>query len=250
MIKMKKEDLRKEYKKKGYFIVKNFLKRTHLIRILKDLNLIILKNKNIFYDKNYKIRRIEKIYNKSKNLRDLNKDILKFLKFIFMENFTIFKDKVNFKPPGGEGFYPHYDGIFHFYKNKKKMRGWYEYSNIFINCLVALDNCNKKNGALELAKEDKFSFDQLIKKTKKDGTQILLDTITKKKKFKKIILSKGDIVFFSNRCAHRSKKNLTKKMRRVLYYTYNPIKFGKNYLKYFKDKEQSKSAHKSISGAA
>ena len=247
---MKKEDLRKEYKKKGYFIVKNFLKRTHLIRILKDLNLIILKNKNIFYDKNYKIRRIEKIYNKSKNLRDLNKDILKFLKFIFMENFTIFKDKVNFKPPGGEGFYPHYDGIFHFFKNKKKMRGWYEYSNIFINCLVALDNCNKKNGALELAKEDKFSFDQLIKKTKKDGTQILLDTITKKKKFKKIILSKGDIVFFSNRCAHRSKKNLTKKMRRVLYYTYNPIKFGKNYSRYFKDKERSKSAHKSISGAA
>ena len=37
-------------------------------------------------------------------------------------------------------------------------------------------------------------------------------------------------------------------MRRVLYYTYNPIKFGKNYSKYFKDKEQSKSVHKSISG--
>ena len=69
-------------------------------------------------------------------------------------------------------------------------------------------------------------LDQLIK-NKKDGTQILLDTITKKKKFKKIILSKGDIVFFSNRCAHRSKKKFNKKMRRVLYYTYNPIKFGK-----------------------
>ena len=174
------KDFYLEYQKKGYFIVKEFLTKNQVKIILKDLKRISKKNKNIFYDKNYKIRRIEKIYNKSKNLRDLNKDILKFLKFIFMENFTIFKDKVNFKPPGGEGFYPHYDGIFHFFKNKKKMRGWYEYSNIFINCLVALDNCNKKNGALELAKEDKFSFDQLIKKTKKDGTQILLDTLKKK----------------------------------------------------------------------
>ena len=250
MMKINKENLSLEYKKKGYFIVKNFIKRPNLMKILNDLNSIILKNKNIYYDKKNKIRRIERIYNKSKNFKNLNKDILNLLKFIFKEDFTIFKDKINFKPPGGEGFYPHYDGIFHFFKNKKKMRGWYEYSNVFVNCLVALDNCNKRNGPLELAEEDKLSFSKLIKKTKRDGTQVLLDSVLKKKKFKKIILSKGDIVFFSNRCAHKSKKNLTNKMRRVLYYTYNPLKFGKKYSKYFKDKEQSNSIHKSISGSS
>ncbi len=50
-----------------------------------------------------------------------------------------------------------------FIKIRKKKRGWYEYSNKFINCLVALDNCNKKNGTIELAKSDNLSFENLIK---------------------------------------------------------------------------------------
>ena len=87
---------------------------------MKDLKRISKKSKNIFYDKNNKIRRIEKIYNQSKSLKNLNKEILGILKIIFDKKFAIFKDKLNFKPPGGEGFYPHYDGIFHFFKNKKK----------------------------------------------------------------------------------------------------------------------------------
>ena len=242
------KDFYLEYQKKGYFIVKEFLTKNQVKIILKDLKRISKKSKNIFYDKNNKIRRIEKIYNQSKSLKNLNKEILGILKIIFDKKFAIFKDKLNFKPPGGEGFYPHYDGIFHFFKNKKKMRGWYEYSRIFVNCLVALDSCNTNNGPLELAKEDKLTFNKLIKKTKKDGTQVLLNSVVKKKKFKKIILNKGDIVFFSNRCAHRSKNNFTNSMRRVLYYTYNPLKYGNNYLKYFRDKKQSKSIHKSISG--
>ena len=28
--------------------------------------------------------------------------------------FLIFKDKYNAKPPGGKGFFPHFDGIFEF----------------------------------------------------------------------------------------------------------------------------------------
>ena len=41
---------------------------------------------------------------------------------IFNDKFVIFKDKYNAKPPGGDGFYPHFDGIFKFTnsKNKKK----------------------------------------------------------------------------------------------------------------------------------
>lgn len=244
MIKVKNNLLLSEFEKNGFFIVKNFINKKKVKQILKDL-LILKKKKNVYYDSKGKIRRVEEIFNKSKNLKKLNKNILIFLSKIFKKKFFIFKDKLNFKPPGGEGFYPHYDGVFYFFKNKKKMRGWYEYSDIFINCLVALDVCNKKNGPLELAAEDKLSFDQLIKKTKKDGTQRLLDSVVKKKKFKQILLNRGDIVLFSNRCAHRSKKNLTNKMRRVLYYTYNPVKFGNNYLKYFRDKKQSKNIYKS-----
>ena len=36
---------------------------------------------------------------------------------LFEKKFTIFKDKYNAKPPKGEGFYAHYDGIFYFKNN-------------------------------------------------------------------------------------------------------------------------------------
>ena len=36
--------------------------------------------------------------------------------------------------------------------------GWYEYSNFFVNVLVAFDECNEQNGALEVAKAIYLSF--------------------------------------------------------------------------------------------
>ena len=37
----------------------------------------------------------------------------------------------------------------------------------FINALVALDECNKKNGTIEIAKIHEGNFSDLLKKTKK-----------------------------------------------------------------------------------
>ena len=63
---------------------------------------------------------VEKLYNKGKNLKLLNKKILKLMIKIFNDKFVIFKDKYNAKPPGGDGFYPHFDGIFKFTNSKNK----------------------------------------------------------------------------------------------------------------------------------
>ena len=96
------------------------------------------------------------------------------LKEIFNEDFLIFKDKFNAKPPGGDGFFAHYDGIFNFTDENNSIRnGWYEYDNKFINVLVALDQCNKHNGTLELAKYHKGDFSDLVINTKNDGTPAL-----------------------------------------------------------------------------
>ncbi len=236
------------YNKRGYFVIKNVFSDKFVKKIIFDCENI--NNAEIYYDRVGHIRRIERLYNKSPNLNQLNRKILNLLKKIFKEHFYIFKDKYNAKPPNGEGFYAHYDGVFHFYKNKKKKRGWYEYSNKFINCLVALDNCNKKNGTIELAKSDNLSFENLIKNTKQDGSPNLKIQYEKKLKFQKIILKKGDICFFSSTCPHRSEKNLSKSNRRIIYYTYNPKKFGDNYKKYFLDKKnsQNKNSYKSLIG--
>ena len=66
-----------------------------------------------------------KTYDKGKYLKDLNNLILTKLLDIFDKEFLIFKDKFNAKPPGGNGFFPHFDGIFEFKDQSDKIRKGY-----------------------------------------------------------------------------------------------------------------------------
>ena len=239
------EVLHKEFLDKGFFVCKNIFEK----KLIADLIFDISKAKNTkkYFDNNKIIRRIEKLYNKSENLINLNNIILKILKNILNKDFIIFKDKFNAKPPGGEGFFAHYDGIFEFNnENNNKKRGWYEYSDFFINALVALDPCDKINGSIEIAKKHQGDFDKLLINTKKDGTPALTKKIEDQTKFELIDLNIGDIVFFLNTCPHRSKKNYSKNNRRILYYTYSPAELGSKYDEYFNDKSNSKNKSKAL----
>lgn len=238
----------REYSQKGYFTIKNVFSSADIYVLKNEIQ--IANNTDKYFDKNGEIRRIEKIFNKGKKLNFLNKEIIKILKNLFNEDYIIFKDKFNAKPPGGEGFFAHYDGVFIF-KDEKNFykKGWYEYSDHFINVLVALDMCDKKNGTIEISKIHKDNFNSLLKNTKNNGTPDLLDEIEKKLTFEPIILNPGDIVIFSNQCPHRSKKNYSNSSRGTLYYTYTLAKFGSFYEKYFEDKKNSQNkTSKSLSG--
>ena len=241
-------DLKKEYSQKGFFTIKNVLKKFKINELNNEIE--IANNVDKYFDKKGKIRRIERIFNKGENLYNLNIKILELLKKVFEEPFTIFKDKFNAKPPGGEGFFAHYDGIFEFKdSNLIKRKGWYEYTDIFVNVLIALDSCTKENGTIEISNIHKNSFENLLLNTKQDGTPDLLEVIEKSLIFETIELAAGDIVIFSNQCPHRSKKNYSYSSRRTLYYTYTPEKFGSFYEKYFLDKKNSKNNNsKSLSG--
>ena len=104
------KNLEKLYKEKGYFIIKKFFDQKFISKILEE---IINSNKTTkYYDNNKNLRRIEKLFDKGNNLNVLNQELIKLLKSIFDESFLIFKDKFNAKPPGGEGFFAHFDGIF------------------------------------------------------------------------------------------------------------------------------------------
>ena len=237
---------KKNFDSYGYFIFKNFLSRDFIIKLIDDINNASDIDK--YFDKSNNLRRIEKIYDKGKYLIELNKKISSILKNVFDKDFLIFKDKFNTKPPGGEGFFAHYDGIFQFItSNDEKKNGWYEYGNFFVSALVAIDECNAKNGALELAKSHKGNFDELLENTKKDGTPALLKHVEIKTLFKLINLDLGDMVIFSNTCPHRSGKNESQNTRRVIYYTYTPSIYGSKYDQYFKDKKGSKNKSKALS---
>ena len=241
-------NLKDQYKKNGYFVLRNLFDE----KILENAYQEILKSNKVikYYDKKKQIRRIEKIYNKGKNLRKINKLILIKLQKILNKEFTIFKDKLNTKPKGGEGFYPHYDGVFEFKDNKNNIwPGWYKYTSYFVNVLVAIDKCGKKNGSIEIAPIHKGGFKKLLNNTKKDGTPDLKKNINDKLKYKTMLLNAGDEVVFSNACPHKSKKNNSLRNRRTIYYTYSLKKNGSFYNLYFKDKKYSANkTSKSLSG--
>ena len=65
--------------------------------------------------------------------------------------------------------------------------------------------------------------------------------------FEPIDLEIGDVIIFSNSCPHRSRKNNSQEMRRIIYYTYTPGENGSKYKQYFDDKEVSKGKSKALS---
>jgi hypothetical protein len=58
---------------------------------------------------------------------------------LFGEAAILFKDKINYKLPGGGGFKPHQD----------QQAGWSAYA-LFITAMVSIDSTTEENGCLEL----------------------------------------------------------------------------------------------------
>ena len=239
---------REEINENGFTKIPNVFSKELIKNSLKDIQ----KAKDIitYHDQNGFLRRIEKLFDKGQSLIRLNNDITKLLSTIFGFDFVIFKDKYNAKPPNGEGFYAHYDGIFIFKDSSNvEYNGWYKYTDYFVNILVALDKCTKENGTIEISNSHKGSFNDLLKNTKNDGTPNILKSVEDDLDFNYIELDPGDVVLFSNRCPHRSKKNNSNRHRRTLYYTYTKKIHGSFYEEYFKDKKKSiNSSSKSLSG--
>ncbi len=241
-------NIKKEQYKKNGFLVLNNIFDLKFVELIKN-EILNLKNVITYYDRNGELRRVEKLYDKGNQLFILNNKISFLLNSIFDEEFIIFKDKFNLKPPNGEGFHAHYDGIFKWIdENNTPRNGWYEYSNFFVNVLVALDKCDHANGALQISDINDESFDNLLKKTYNDGSPNILKEIESNLIFQTPILKPGDVIIFSNKCPHRSFKNKSHNSRMTLYYTYHPKKDGDNYEKYFTDKGISKNINKSLTG--
>ena len=80
---------------------------------------------------------------------------MKFIDLITNNKNKLFKDKLNFKYPGGMGYLPHIDGHFYWRDNKNVRRaGWKVYSNSFINFVMALEKSNISNGCLYVSNKN------------------------------------------------------------------------------------------------
>lgn len=169
-----------------------------------------------FYEKNKKLNRIEYFVNYSEFFRKLSKStkILNELKKLYSEEFVLFKDKINFKYPGGLGFEPHQD----------ISAGWGRYTNFQISIAIPLTDTTIENGAIEFGPkltEMRTNFHEDL------NEDFDYDLITTKL---------GDIILFDSYIPHKSNINNSKGERPILFFTYTFKKDGLFYEKYHSDK--------------
>jgi hypothetical protein len=142
---------------------------------------------------------------------------------LFGEPAVLFKEKVNFKMPGGRGFEPHQD----------VQAGWRNYGEQHLTALVSIDRASEENGCLELAagQHRRGLFGELWKPLA--GSQ--LDGVV----FEKVVTEPGDAIFFDSFVPHRSAPNMTDHRRRVLLITYGRASEDDHRDAYFADKRRS-----------
>ena len=133
---------------------------------------------------------------------------------------VLFKDKINFKMPGGGGFKAHQD----------QQAGWGRYAPIFVSAMVTLDPATLDNGCLEIAA--RRNREGLIGEewSPLDESGLELQPVP---------TAPGDVIFFDSFVPHASKPNLTDAARRILYLTYNLASLGDHRVRYYADKHAS-----------
>lgn len=139
------------------------------------------------------------------------------------EQAVFFKEKINFKLPGGDGFKPHQD----------QQAGWSAYTDFFITAMVSIDEATVENGCLEIVAG--HHSDGLVG----DEWRPLDDEQMKNMEFAPCATKPGDVVYFGSFAPHASAPNLTDSPRRVLYVTYNRASAGDHRSQYFADKRDS-----------
>ena len=142
---------------------------------------------------------------------------------LFGEDAVLFKDKINFKMPGGDGFKEHQD----------VQAGWDEFADLHITAMIAIDETNEANGSLEM-----------IAGMHRQGVlgsmwAPLTDEDTGNTEYVPAHCRPGDAVFFDSYAPHRSHPNRTDQARRVLYITYNKRSEGDSRERYYADKRRN-----------
>ncbi len=116
---------------------------------------------------------------------------------------VLYKDKLNYKLPGGAGYAPHQDAPA------------YRFVDVHVSCMVAIDDATVDNGCLEVVSG---AHDRLWPVD--DAGCIHPDEVAAMT-WQPLPVAAGDTLWFHSRTPHRSGPNRSERHRRALYPTYN-----------------------------
>ena len=170
------------------------------------------------------VQRIENFYPHHRSFHDFLDDRLRQATAeLFDEAAVLYKDKINFKKPGGDGFKPHQD----------QQAGWNSYAELFITAMVSIDAATPENGCLEMvAGHHRAGLIGEEWTPLTDNQMVGMDMVA-------CPTRPGDVVLFDSYAPHGSSPNLSKSERRILYITYNRLSDGDHRAQYFADKRSN-----------
>lgn len=146
------------------------------------------------------------------------RDLLAILAELLGEPPVLFKEKLNFKLPGGAGFAPHQDAP-----------AFTSFSQTYhVTLMLGADATTPENGCLEIV--DGFDRSETLAQ-EDDGT--LRADVVDSLAWHALPTEPGDVVLFDSYVPHRSGPNRSRAPRRALYVTYNRASEGDRRDEYF-----------------
>lgn len=131
---------------------------------------------------------------------------------------VLYKEKINYKLPGGAGYAPHQDAPA------------YRFVTTHVSCMVAVDDALMANGCLEVVS----GMHQEI--LPMDEVGCIRADVVASMTWAPVEVRAGETLWFHSRTPHRSGPNLGSAPRRALYPTYNAASEGDLRVAYYEQK--------------
>ena len=151
-------------------------------------------------------------------------DLLGVLHELMGEPARLFKEKINYKLPGGDGFAPHQDAP-----------AFTSFGQTYhVTVMLSADPTTPENGCLDIV--DGHAREETLPQAS-DGTidPATVETLA----WHPLETAPGDLVLFDSYVPHRSGPNRSDKPRRALYVTYNRASEGDRRADYFERKRRA-----------
>lgn len=152
--------------------------------------------------------------------------VLDVVSELMEEPAVLYKEKINYKYPGGGGYAAHQDAPA------------YEFINYHITCLISVDPATSESGCLYFApgrhKEGFIALDEkgcIAPETAATMGWVAVPT------------APGDILLFGSYIPHKSPSNRSDRPRRIIYLTYNANSQGDWREQYYADKRHAFSQY-------
>ena len=131
---------------------------------------------------------------------------------------VLYKDKLNYKLPGGAGYAAHQDAPA------------YRFVDVHVSCMVAIDGASQANGCLEVVSAAHHRL------WLTDDAGCIRADVVESMVWEPVPVRAGDALWFHSRTPHRSGPNSSTRPRRALYPTYNALSEGDLREDYYRQK--------------